>query len=182
MRALVVYESMFGNTAAVAGSILKGLETWPDVTAELVEVGQAPNEIDDTVDLVVLGGPTHTFSMSRPETRDSAAQETAEPLVSKGKGIREWIAAVTAPAGMRFATFATKTYGPLPGSAAKSAAHELSDRGWKRLMPPENFRVHGKAGPLLDGEEQRASAWGRAVAAAAAAAAADEERAHRLRS
>ena len=169
MRALVVYESMFGNTAAVADAIRMGLETWPDVTAELLEVGQAPHEIDDTVDVIVIGGPTHTFGMSRPETRDSAKDERPEPVISAGNGIREWIAAVTAPAGVLFATFATKIRGPFPGSAGKSAAHDLSQRGWKQLVPPENFRVLGKVGPLVDDEERRAFEWGRTVVAAAAA-------------
>ena len=178
MRALVVYESMFGNTLVVAGAIRNGLETWPDVTAELVEVGQAPHEIDPTVDVVVIGGPTHAFGMSRPGTRDQAAEETPEPTVSRGDGIREWMAAVSAPAGTPFATFATKVRGPFPGSAAKAAAQELSARGWKPLLSPENFRVHGKLGPLVDNEERRATEWGQKVAAAAA----DAQRARGLRS
>src|SRR6478736_729713 len=139
MRALVVYESMFGNTLVVAGAIRNGLEEWPDVTAELVEVGQAPHEIEPSVDVVVIGGPTHAFGMSRPDSRAQAAEATQESTVSRGDGIREWIATLTAPIGMPFATFATKTRGPFPGSAAKAAAKELSARGWKQVLSPENF-------------------------------------------
>src|SRR5687767_14509631 len=64
MRALVVYESMFGNTSAVATAIATGLSTRMGV--DLVEVAAAPAALDAGVDLVVAGGPTHAFSMSRP--------------------------------------------------------------------------------------------------------------------
>jgi flavodoxin len=165
MRVLVVYESMFGNTAAIAGAISAGLKIETHATVELFEVGRAPLQIDSAVDLVVIGGPTHAFGMSRPETRE-AASEVSAPLVSPGPGIREWITTVTAPAGMTFAVFCTKVRGPLPGSAAKSAARELTERGWRQVAAPMTFHVHGKLGPLVDGEERRATGWGQTIAAA----------------
>jgi len=90
MRALVVYESMFGNTEAIAGAIAVGLPEHVDV--ETVEVGTAPSVIGDDLDLIVVGGPTHAFGMSRPGTRKSAATQTNRPLVSAGTGLREWFA------------------------------------------------------------------------------------------
>lgn len=89
MRALVVYESMFGNTEDVAQAVMKGL--LPNVTAELVEVSDAPNPLPDDVDLLVVGGPTHGFGMSRPGTRDTARRQAGDSLVSRGPGIREWL-------------------------------------------------------------------------------------------
>lgn len=56
MRALVVYESMFGNTRAVASAIARGLET--RMAVDLFEVSTAPDRVDDGVDLVVAGDPT----------------------------------------------------------------------------------------------------------------------------
>ncbi len=67
MTALVVYESMFGNTRSVASSIGTGLSRHLEVG--LVAVDRCPTLDGDVFDLVVVGGPTHAFSMSRPATR-----------------------------------------------------------------------------------------------------------------
>ena len=87
-RALVVFESMFGNTAAVARALAAGLsETLP---VDVVEVGSAPIEPDDDVVLLVVGGPTHAFGLSRTDTRHEAAARRDGVLpVSSGIGIRE---------------------------------------------------------------------------------------------
>ena len=67
MKALIVYESMFGNTAKVAHAVADGLGV--HMAVELVQAGKAPAPLTDPVDLVVVGGPTHAFSMSRASTR-----------------------------------------------------------------------------------------------------------------
>ena len=51
MRALVVYESMFGDNRQVAEQVAAGL-TESGVAAEAVEVGVAPTAVPDDVDLV----------------------------------------------------------------------------------------------------------------------------------
>ena len=72
-RALVVYESMFGNTKAVAESVALALSR--DFEVDLTECGSAPLPLPDDVALLVVGAPTHAFSLSRENTRDSAQQE-----------------------------------------------------------------------------------------------------------
>jgi hypothetical protein len=67
MKALLVYESLFGNTEAVARAIADGLSLEMEVAVH--EVGEAPTVITEFIDLVVVGGPTHAFSLSRPGTR-----------------------------------------------------------------------------------------------------------------
>lgn len=160
MRALVVYESMFGNTRAVAEAVARGLATRASV--DMVEVGAAPDGIDDGIDLVVVGGPTHAFSMSRPNTRQSAADQTDAPLVSTGRGIREWIeSAGPTLRGRAVATFDTKiSKAYLPGSAARSAHKRLRRFGGRLVAPAENFVVLATAGPLAEGEQGRATRWG----------------------
>jgi flavodoxin len=59
MTALVVHESHWGNTRAVAEAIADGLNDSDGGPAEVVDVGSAPSPLPDGVDLVVLGGPTH---------------------------------------------------------------------------------------------------------------------------
>jgi flavodoxin len=66
MRAVVVYESMYGNTHLVAGAIGAGLGTVFDVC--VVPVSEASAAVLDGADLVVVGGPTHAHGMSRSLT------------------------------------------------------------------------------------------------------------------
>jgi hypothetical protein len=158
MRALVVYESMFGNTQLIADAIAGGLAQRMRVDA--VEVGDAPATLDDDVTLLVVGGPTHAFSMSRPRTRQDAASQAPDGLVSTRTGLREWLDTLRAPAGTAAATFDTKVSKPhLPGSAARAAEKRLRRLGFRIATPAESFWVSGTLGPLLEGEQDRATAW-----------------------
>lgn len=164
MRALVVYESMFGNTRTVAEAIADGLATRFDV--ETVEVGIAPPAVRDDVALVVAGGPTHAFGMTRESTRKSAKDQAKGPVVSRGIGIREWLGAL--PRGTAAAaTFDTRVRHPrVPGSAARAAERRLRGLGFRVAVPAETFWVEGSPGPLLAGEADRAREWGAGLATA----------------
>ncbi|ABD10385.1 hypothetical protein CcI156_15855 [Frankia sp. CcI156] len=166
MRALVVYESMFGNTRVIADAVAIGLSTWLDVG--LVEVGTADPALNDDVRLLIVGGPTHAFEMSRPETRHDATRRTEGNVVSPGIGIREWLEALPrqpsgSPEGTPLtgaATFDTKVRHPRPaGSAAAGAARCLHRLGFSLLDRPRSFYVDGPPGPLVAGEPERARRW-----------------------
>jgi hypothetical protein len=162
MHALVVYESMFGNTQAIADAIAAGLSS--GIRVEAVEVGVAPATIDDEVALLVVGGPTHAFGMSRPQTRQDAARQATAGLVSGGIGLREWLAALQGPAGVAAATFDTRISKPrLPGSAARAAEKRLRRLGLRIVAPAASFYVEGTSGPLQAGEQERARRWGEAL-------------------
>lgn len=161
MKVLVVYESMYGNTRDVAEAIAAGLSS--RVTVDVVEVGSAPADVDDEVALVVVGGPTHAFGMSRSSTRADAAEEG--PVLSAGQGIREWVENVRLPAAIRAATFDTKVSKPrLPGSAASAATKRLRRKGARIIANPTTFYVTGKTGPLAAGELGRARRLGEVLA------------------
>jgi hypothetical protein len=166
MKALVVYESMFGNTEKVARAIGAGLARHGQVN--LQEVGQLTEPLPADLDLLVVGGPTHAFGMSRPGTRQSASQQTPSGLISQGIGIREWVEGLARPEHKIFcAVFDTKIGKPmwLPGSAARAAAKRLRQRGFPPLVVPKSFYVTGTTGPLAEGELARAREWGEAIAA-----------------
>jgi hypothetical protein len=165
MRALIVYESMFGNTFAIAKSIAEGLA--PHMTAEVVEVGQAPTELGPEFQLIVVGGPTHAFGMSRPDTRRTAADKTAHDVLSPDGGLRDWLEKVSpAPRSTAAATFDTRVNRPrVPGSAARAAARRLRRLGFELIARPESFRVQDMTGPPVDGELRRAAEWGRMLGA-----------------
>jgi hypothetical protein len=120
--ALVVFESMFGNTKAIAEAVADGLA--PRMRVELLEVGSAPAAVGDDVGLLVVGGPTHAFGLSRPSTRQSAVEQGKGELVSSGTGLREWLEALGGgSAEVAAAAFDTRIRRPrLPGSAAALGA------------------------------------------------------------
>ena len=165
-RALVVYESMFGNSEQVARAVAAG--AGEVMSVDLREVTTAPTELGG-YDVGVIGGPTHAFTMSRPSTRREAREQGAA-RGAVGTGLREWLAALPAHShGGWFAAFDTRvgTVRHLPGSAARSAARAARRHGLQELVEPNSFLVEGVGGPLLDGELERAHAWGHLVAATA---------------
>lgn len=170
MRALVVYESMFGNTQAIARAIADGLG---DVMAvEILEVADAPIALPLDVGLLVVGGPTHAHGLTNQKTRADAADRAGVRLVSRGSGIREWLETLMpGPATVAGAAFDTRIKGPelLWGSAAKGVTKRLQALGF-RVLSPVSFVIGGPAGEpfdrLLDGELERARAWGATIGAA----------------
>jgi hypothetical protein len=157
MRALVVYESLWGNTEKVARAIAAGLAGLGSV--DVMTSDSAPSTVDG-YDFLAVGGPTHAFSMTRASTRADAITSRHAPL-EPTRGIREWLAELDRPAtAIPAIAFDTRVDKPrLPGSAAKAAKHELRSLGFDTSVKQESFRVHGYEGPLLDGEIDRARDW-----------------------
>jgi flavodoxin len=165
MKALVVYESMFGNTELIARAIAEGLGGSLDV--DVIEVSEAPAQPDAEVALIVAGGPTHAFSMSRTNTRADAINRGAQEG-ERDFGLREWMAAL--PSGQhaaKIATFDTKieSMRHMPGSAAKGAAKAARKLGYEAATTAESFYVRDVDGPLVVGEVDRARAWAQQLAA-----------------
>jgi hypothetical protein len=156
-RVLVVAESMFGNTATIATAVAQGLAEETDV--EVTTPVDPPRE---DLDLIVVGAPTHAFSMPRPVTREEARRQGAIG-VNTSCGVREWIAAIPVCAHHpRIVTFDTRVMRTrrLPGSAARAAARDLRAKGYSPLAASTSFFVEDVRGPLADGELDRARAWG----------------------
>lgn len=165
MKALVLYESMYGNTRRVAEAIAHGLDdTMP---ALAVPVSEVTEEQVAKCDLLVVGGPTHVHGMSRPSTRRSAAgvaSATAE--VDFGAqvnvGIREWLSAAhpAVPAQSAVA-FDTRNHGPvlITGRASKGITEGLRRAGFRLLAKSESFEV-GPGPSLVPEELERATRWG----------------------
>ncbi|MHB1491700.1 hypothetical protein GALL_455760 [mine drainage metagenome] len=163
MRALVIVESSFGNTRAVAEAIAEGLASGADVQVQDVDDG--PAELPGDIDLLVVGGPTQAFGLSRAGTRASAVTGR-EPLAHDGRGLREWLDGLRpARTGVSAAAFDTRINSPkVPGSAARAARRRLARLEFEVVAPPESFFVTGREGPLAPGELDRARSWGRDLA------------------
>jgi hypothetical protein len=178
MRVVVVVESMFGNTYAVAESIAEGLRAnHPSVGVELVRVVDAAPEVVAGADLVAVGAPTHWFGAPSRRTqrqylkdRDLVAGRTSagNPIdpAAGGPRVRDWLA--TLPAAepeRRAAAFDTRLARPLSGGAAPSIARALRDLGYTITTEPTGFVVDAMEGPLRPGELDRARAWGASLLA-----------------
>lgn len=166
MRAVIVYESMYGNTHHVASAIAFGLA--PHVGAVVVPVGQADPDLLESADLLVIGGPTHVHGMSRPVSRAAAVEAAAKPDSGlelepdpEGTGVREWFERIDTAA----AAFDARIEAPaaLTGRASKAIARRLRHHGASLIADPESFLVT-KDNHLAAEEEQRATAWGAGLA------------------
>ncbi|MFO7567492.1 MAG: flavodoxin domain-containing protein [Enhygromyxa sp.] len=163
MRAVVVYESIFGNTRALAEAIAEGLRGRFAVT--VAEVSHAPTALVG-VDLLVVGGPIHAWTMSREVTRKLAREQAAAAEIdppSAGIGVREYLKNLPEAQGFvaaaAFDSALRKGAWFPTGSAAKPAARRLEARGYRLLVKPEHFYVTATGGPLEPGELERARTW-----------------------
>lgn len=166
-RALVVFESMFGNNALLAAAIDAGIST--RMVADTYEVGHAPTVVDPDVVLVVVGGPTHMLGLSRPSSRARAAKDAGDAAVSKGIGLREWLAALGPSPGTAAAAFDTRLARPwflrFLDHGSRDLEKGLRRLGFRMAVPSANFYVAKQDGPLLEGEQERARLWAADLAA-----------------
>ncbi|HSN44475.1 MAG TPA: hypothetical protein VLR88_10530 [Propionibacteriaceae bacterium] len=157
MLAVVVYESLWGNTAKVAHAIAEGLG--PDVPS--LSTAEATPERVAGVDLIVAGGPVFAFHLSSDKSREdirSGPDGRAFPPDLSHPSMRSWLDALPEGHG-RSAAFDTQARGPF-GKGAPTILKALEAKGYARAAEPLGFIVLGKQGPLREGELERARAWG----------------------
>lgn len=173
MKAVVVYESIYGNTHLVADAIATGLRGVADVS--VVPLDEANANLLADADLVVVGGPTHAHGISSESTRKAAIDAASKPGAdltidpdAEGPGLREWFDALDRLA-TRAAAFDTRIKAPaaLTGRASKGIARRLRDHGFTVIVEPESFLVT-KDSHLLDDETTHARNWGARLATAMA--------------
>ena len=146
MEILVVYDSLYGNTKAIAQAIGDALPG----EVQVLPVGQVNAGDLETADLLIIGSPTH----------GALPTEAIRSLLEKiGPPARE---------GAKVATFDTRlSWGFLErwgGFAAPKMADTLREKGWALAGTPGGFVVKGlKKGPLKRGETDRAAAWAKGL-------------------
>jgi hypothetical protein len=164
-RAMVVYESVFGNAKQVALAIAEGLAT--RLPVDLVSAREAPAQVPFDVRMLVVGGPNHAFGMPRPATRRAAVADHGARLDDTRFGLHEWLGLAHAPRALNAAAFDIRMGGPTLLTAMDHAARTeeklLRGLGATLAAPAEHFFVSDTKGPLLDGEADRARGWGRAL-------------------
>lgn len=164
VKAVVVYESFWGNTAAIARAIAEGLG--PEVRA--LSTSEASGKAMADVDLIVAGAPVLGFQLPTDGMRENiAAHQIGAPRAPdlSHPSMRSWFAALPAGHG-RFTTFETGLRWS-PGGATSAIARGLETAGYRPLVKGRRFVVKGKFGPLRDGELEKARRWGAELAQAA---------------
>lgn len=154
MKTVIIYDSLFGNTAKIAHAVAKSMNPSNTLIAKAksFDISKLKN-----INLLVVGSPTHG---GRPSP---AAKQLLDTLLPNSL---HKISAAAFATGMRrekqraFLKFVIKFF----GYAAPRIAHALQAKG-ADIIGTENFYVAGKEGPLLEGELERATKWGRQLLA-----------------
>ncbi len=157
MKAIIVYESHWGNTAAIARAIAEGIG--PE--AQAMSTAEAMGGALAGVDLIVAGAPLLGFSLpteSMVKSLNNPMQHRIPPDLSH-PSMRAWLEQLPAGSG-RSAGFETRIWWS-PGSAAKSIGKALAEKGYAAAGGPEKFIVKDRYGPLKDGEIERVESGAR---------------------
>jgi hypothetical protein len=170
MKAVVIYESMYGNTHLIASAVADGFRRYGE--AVVVPVDEADASVVGSADVVIVGGPTHAHGMSHVATRKGAIEDAEKPdseLVldadaDEDEGLREWFASLD-QVFTNAAAFDTRfNYSAaLTGRASKGIARKLRHHGATLIAEPESFFVQ-KDNHLEAHEEARAQEWGARLA------------------
>ncbi len=169
MKAFVVYESLWGNTAAVARAIADGL----GAGARALSTAQATADNLVGADLIVAGAPVHSLSLPTDASRESArtgglGPDKAPPDLSHPP-MRTWLEGLDRGSG-RGAAFDTRVDAWYGRGAAPLILRGLERAGFRRLTEARGFYVTGHrivptaSGVLRPGEVDRAREWGAQLA------------------
>ena len=157
MKALVVYESLWGNTAAVAGAIAEGFGEG----ARALSTAEATPDILAAADWLIAGSPLFAFRLPTDAIRNGIRRKAAAfpaPPDFSHPSLRTWLE--TLPRGQgRCAAFETRIWWS-PGGATGAILKSLKSAGYAPADRGKRFRVTGMTGPLKPGEIDRARAWG----------------------
>ena len=163
MKAVVVYESHWGNTEAVARAIAAGIG--PDAGAMTTD--EASDAAVADADLIVAGSPLIAFGLPREQSLDgvrkAAGKAPTMPDVSHPT-MRTWLGSLPAGHGAG-AAFETRVRWS-PGGATGAIEKGLAKAGYRPVATGQRYVVTGTYGPLRDGELERAREWGSDLAAA----------------
>ena len=158
MKALVVYDSVFGNTEQIAQAIGNALGSQKDV--EILGVGNVKLEQLTGLKLLIVGSPTRQF---RPT---AVINKLLKRIPKNGfKGVK------VAAFDTRFTMSVIEESRILPffvrlfGYAAKPISDRLKKKGGEQIIPPEGFFVERVEGPLKEGELERAADWAKQIIA-----------------
>jgi hypothetical protein len=163
MKAVVVYESLWGNTAAIGLAIAEGIGPG----ARALSTAEASPEALAGIDLIVAGAPVIAFALPTEQARANIAANPGKAPTAPDlshPSMRSWLGRLPEGHG-RSAAFETRLRFS-PGGSTSRILRGLERAGYRRIAPGQRFIVRGAYGPLRDGETERARRWGAELARA----------------
>jgi flavodoxin len=159
MKALIIYDSFFGNTEQIAQAIGTALGSPEDV--EVLQVsGVKPEQLTEAT-LLIVGSPTRGF---RPTPAINSLLKSIPENGLKGVKVATFDTRFTEDE-IESSVFILRILVNLFGYAAKPIADRLEKKGGELIIPPEGFFVEGTEGPLKEGELERAADWAKQIMA-----------------
>jgi len=146
MKALIVYDSVYGNTEKIARAIAEAIT--PSGEVKVLRASEANSSELASIDLLIVGSPTHG-GRPTPAVQDLLNKVTQPSL----KGIN------VAVFDTRMSTKLVRVF----GYAAGRIAGHLKRKGGTLTASPEGFFVKGGKGPLKEGELERAADWAKGI-------------------
>lgn len=135
-KALVAYDSLYGNTEKVAKRLAEGLGEG-GVTVDCLRVDALKSDELNSYDLLAVGGPTHSMGVSKPMGT-----------------FLEQLKSVKSLSGKKAFAFDTKYKSMFAGSAGAKIEGKLRSLGFTIVKPHASAIVKGKEGPLEGGAEE----------------------------
>ncbi|MFL5727309.1 MAG: flavodoxin [Chloroflexota bacterium] len=166
MDAVIVYESLWGNTAAVARAVAEGFGPG----ARALTTDEATPAVIHGADVVVVGAPVIAFGLASDKTREGIGhgdEDAGNPPDVAHPSLKSWLDSLPAGRGSA-AAFETRLWWS-PRGATGVIERGLRKAGYEIVGKAEKFVVDGKYGPLREGELDRARGWGRSLAERAGA-------------
>ncbi len=155
MKAIVIYDSFFGNTEKIARAIGDALASMGSV--ETVKVGDVKPEQLEGLDLLIVGSPTRAF---RASPGINAFLKKIPPGSLRDVKVAGFDTRISLEdIKSRALSFFVKIF----GYAAEPISKKLEKKGGKVAAEPAGFMVKDTEGPLKDGELERAAAWAKQI-------------------
>jgi flavodoxin I len=142
VKTLVVYDTLYGNTAQVAEAVGAAVAG----ECQILSIDRANTSELGSFDLAIVGAPTQGGRATQ--------------------AMQAFLVRVPALEGARIAVFDTRLrarWVKVFGYAAGKIAERMKSLGATLVAEPKGFIVEGKKGPLADGELERAAAWARSL-------------------
>ena len=155
MKALVIYESFFGNTEKIAQVIGDAFSSLMEV--EVCKVSEVRPEQLKGLNLLIVGSPTRGF-MPSPAIKSFLRSIPSGGLKNiKAAAFDTRISEDDAKP--RVLRFLMKVF----GYAAEPISKKLRKKGAEIIVAPEGFCVNDTEGPLKEGELERAATWAKQI-------------------
>jgi flavodoxin I len=157
MKALIIYDSSFGNTEQIAQAIGNALASQEDV--KILRVSDVEPEQLTGLKLLLVGSPTQGFRPTEAIRNflGSIPMNGLRSVKVAAFDTRISIDDLESPILRFLARLLPLRY------AAKPISSVLEEKGGELVIPPEGFLVKGTEGPLKEGELERASDWAKQI-------------------